>query len=78
MIDEREKARRRAAFEDGIHSAYLDGGMVTEAFRADAEEYINGIIDLDEMHKRLRNRYGIESNNGGIHLVNGLGARLVS
>lgn len=49
MIDEREKARRRAAFEDGIHSAYLDGGMVTEAFRADAEEYINGIIDLDEL-----------------------------
>ncbi|MFT9286522.1 MAG: hypothetical protein ABF522_14670, partial [Lacticaseibacillus paracasei] len=62
VIDEREKARRRAAFEEGIHSAYLDGGTVTEAFRADAEEYINGIIDLDEMHKRLRNRYGIESN----------------
>ena len=60
MIDEREKALRRAAFEDGIHSAYLDGGMVTDAFRADAEEYINGIIDLDEMHKRLRTRYGIE------------------
>ena len=62
MIDEREKARRRAAFEDGIHSAYLDDGMVSDAFRADAEEYINGIIDLGEMHKRLRNRYGIESN----------------
>ncbi|MFT8663348.1 MULTISPECIES: hypothetical protein [Bifidobacterium] len=62
MIDEREKARRRAAFEDGIHSAYLDGGMVTDAFRADAEEYVNGLIDLDEMHKRLRNRYGIKSN----------------
>ncbi len=46
MIDEREKARRRAAFEDGVHSAYLDGGMVTDAFRADAEEYINGIIDV--------------------------------
>ena len=60
MIDEREKARRRAALEDGIHSAYLDGGMVSDAFRADAEEYINGIIDLEGMHKRLRTRYGIE------------------
>lgn len=62
MIDDREKARRRAAFEDGVHSAYLDGGMVTDAFRADAEEYINGIIDLEEMRKRLRKRYGVTSN----------------
>jgi hypothetical protein len=59
VIDEREKARRRAAFEDGIHSAYLDGGMVTDAFRADAEEYINGIIDTDELLKRTQRRYGI-------------------
>ena len=61
MISQQERARRRAAFEDGIHSAYLDGGMVTDAFRTDAEEYINGIIDLEEMHKRLRHRYGSES-----------------
>ena len=61
MIGQQEQARRRAAFEDGIHSAYLDGGMVTEAFRADAEEYINGIIDLEEMHERLRRRYDRES-----------------
>lgn len=59
MIDEREKARRRAAFEDGVHSAYLDGGMVTDAFRADAEEYINGIIDPDELLKRTQRRYGL-------------------
>ena len=59
MIDEREKARRRAAFEDGVHSAYLDGGMVTDAFRADAEEYINGIIDLDELLIRTQRRYGL-------------------
>ena len=59
MIDEREKARRRAAFEDGVHSAYLDGGMVTDAFRADAEEYINGIIDLDELLNRTQRRYGL-------------------
>ena len=61
MIIQQEQARRRAAFEDGIHSAYLDGGMVTEAFRADAEEYINGIIDLEEIHKRLQRRYDSES-----------------
>jgi hypothetical protein len=61
MISQQEQARRRAAFEDGIHSAYLDGGMVTEAFRADAEEYINGIIDLEEIHKRLQRRYDSES-----------------
>ena len=59
MIDEREKARRRAAFEDGVHSAYLDGGMVTDAFRADAEEYINGSIGLDELLKRTQRRYGL-------------------
>jgi hypothetical protein len=59
VIDEREKARRRAAFEDGIHSAYLDGGMVTDVFRADAEEYINGIIDIDELLKRTQRRYGL-------------------
>jgi hypothetical protein len=61
MISQQEQARRRAAFEDGIHSAYLDGGMVTEAFRADAEEHINGIIDLEEIHKRLQRRYDSES-----------------
>jgi hypothetical protein len=61
MISQQEQARRRAAFEDGIHSAYLDGGMVTDAFRADAEEYINGIIDLEEIHKRLQRRYDSES-----------------
>ena len=61
MISQQEQARRRAAFEDGIHSAYLDGGMVTEAFRADAEEYINGIIDLEEIHKRLQRRYDSEA-----------------
>ena len=59
MIDEREKARRRAVFEDGIHSAYLDGGMVSDAFRADAEEYINGLIDTDELLKRTQRRYGV-------------------
>lgn len=61
MISQQEQARRRAAFEDVIHSAYLDGGMVTEAFRADAEEHINGIIDLEEIHKRLQRRYDSES-----------------
>lgn len=59
MIDERERARRRAVFEDGIHSAYLDGGMVSDEFRADAEEYINGFIDTDEILKRTQRRYGV-------------------
>ncbi|WP_369343273.1 hypothetical protein [Bifidobacterium fermentum] len=59
MIDEREKACRRAAFKDGIHSAYLDGGMVSDAFRAGAEEYINGIIDTEELRKRIQRRYGV-------------------
>ena len=61
MISQQEKDHRRAAIRDGLHSAYLEGGMVSDAFRADAEEYISGIIDLEEMHKRIQPRYGIKS-----------------
>ena len=40
MINQQEKVRRRSAIEDGLHSAYLEGGSVTDAIFADAEEYI--------------------------------------
>jgi hypothetical protein len=60
MISERERVRRAAVLADGRHSARLAGGDVTSAFLADAQDYVNGLIDVDELLHRTQRRYGVE------------------
>jgi len=48
---------RRFALEQAEHSGEMEGLHVDPATRADAEEYVAGRIDSDELVVRTRARY---------------------
>jgi Antitoxin VbhA len=50
---------RRFALEQAEHSGEMEGLHVDPATRADAEEYIAGRIEIDELVARTRARYGL-------------------
>jgi hypothetical protein len=52
------EARSRRV-EDTIHSAEIEGLEVTPETRADADSYVAGAIDSDELVDRVRARYGL-------------------
>lgn len=52
------RARSRRV-EDTIHSAEIEGLEVTPETRADADSYVAGTIDSDELVDRVRARYGL-------------------
>lgn len=54
---EAERARRVA---EAIHSGAMEGLDVTPAGRVDAQAYIAGRIDSDELVARARARYGLD------------------
>lgn len=54
---EAERVRRVA---EAIHSGEMEGLRVSAAGRADAQEYIVGLIDSDELVARARARYGLD------------------
>ncbi|WP_445343411.1 antitoxin VbhA family protein [Bifidobacterium sp. ESL0819] len=56
-----ERTRRAIALRDGMHSAELEGGRVTDAFRRDAQDYVDGSIDLQGLLDRLNQRYAMHS-----------------
>ena len=56
-----ERTRRALALRDGMHSAELEGGHVTAAFQRDAQEYVDGSIDLQGLLDRLNQRYAMNS-----------------
>ena len=43
-----------------IHSGEMEGLSVTDATKADTDEYVTGQIDLDELAAKVRARYGID------------------
>lgn len=50
----------RAEFvEAAIHNGEIDGLTVSDATRADADSYIAGRIDSNELVDRVRARYGL-------------------
>ena len=51
-----ERARHVA---EGIHSAEMEGLSLSPAMLADAELYIAGHIDADQLVERTRQRYGL-------------------
>jgi hypothetical protein len=55
-VTTRVERERRVA--EAIHSGEMEGLSVTPACRADAQEYIDGRIDSDELVARTRARYG--------------------
>ncbi len=50
---------RRFAFSQAEHSGEMEGLHVDPATQADAEEYVAGRIDSDELVERTRARYGL-------------------
>lgn len=52
-----DERRRRVA--EAIHSGEMEGVLVSDAGKADAEEYIAGLIDSNELVVRTRARYGL-------------------
>ncbi len=56
-ITEAERERRVA---EAIHSGEMEGLSVSPAGRADAQEYIAGRLDSDELVARARARYGLD------------------
>ena len=53
------EVQRRFALEQAEHSGEMEGLHVDPATRADAEEYIAGRIQIDELVARTRARYGL-------------------
>ena len=54
---ETERGRRVA---EAIHGGEMEGLHVTPAGQADAQEYVAGRIDSDELVARARARYGLD------------------
>lgn len=50
---------RALQVEAAIHSAEIEGLTVSSATRADADSYVVGQIDSDELVDRVRARYGL-------------------
>lgn len=59
-VAHREQLRRALAAEMSWHSAVLEGLTVTPDAMADTDRYVAGEIDLDELVRRTRDRYGRE------------------
>ena len=59
LISEAEQAERQRHVEDAIHSGEMEGLHVDPSTLADADEYVAGVIDSDELVARARARYGL-------------------
>lgn len=53
-------AEREYRVAEATHSLEMEGLCVTAATRTDAQDYIEGLIDSDELVFRTRARYGLE------------------
>ena len=54
------EAQRWFALEQAEHSGEMEGLHIDPATRADAEEWVAGRIDVDELVARGRARYGLQ------------------
>lgn len=59
VVAEAERAERQRRVEDAVHSNEMEGLHVNGDTLADAEEYVAGRIDSDELVARVRARYGL-------------------
>lgn len=50
---------RERVVDEAVHSGEMEGLHVDPATRADADAYIAGRIDSDELVARARTRYGL-------------------
>ena len=57
-----EPESRGRAVSDAAHSSTMEGLTASPEFHADAAEYVEGTIDLDEFGRRTRARNGVSIN----------------
>jgi hypothetical protein len=58
-ITEEERAEREWRVQQAVHNGEMEGLHVSAATLADADEYVAGHIDSDELVARARARYGL-------------------
>lgn len=58
-VETTEIERRKRAIEDARQSSELEGSRSTEATRSDQDAYVRGEIDIEQLGKRVRSRYGL-------------------
>jgi len=51
---------RAVRVDEAIHSAEIEGLVVSSDTRADADSYVAGQIDSQELVARVRARYGLD------------------
>jgi hypothetical protein len=54
-----DRELRARTLVDAEHSSAMEGLEASPEFRADAAAYVEGEIDVDELGRRTRARYGI-------------------
>jgi hypothetical protein len=54
-----ERAERQRRVEDAVHSNEMEGLHVNGDTLADADDYVAGCIDSDELVARAHARYGL-------------------
>ena len=59
VMTEAERAERQRRVEDAVHSNKVDGLHVNADTLSDADEYVTGRIDSDDLVARARARYGL-------------------
>ncbi|WP_370107526.1 tetratricopeptide repeat protein [Nocardioides sp.] len=55
----RDMAERQDKVADAVHSGRLEGHEPSAAFSEDANRFVHGVIDADEVVRRTRERYGL-------------------
>ena len=53
-------AERERRVAEAIHSIEMEGLSVSQASQADTQDYVDGLIDSDELVARARMRYGLK------------------
>lgn len=56
-ISAQERARRQAIVDAARHSSELEGGRSSDHARADQDAYVEGLLELDELLRRVRERH---------------------
>lgn len=53
------RERRSEVLEQATHSSRMEGLETSAEFKSDAQAYVDGTIDLDELGRRTRVRHGL-------------------
>ena len=54
-----EREKRARAVSEAEHSGAMEGLEVSPGSRADAAEYVEGAIDIDELRRRTKRLHGL-------------------